>query len=141
MKSSHSSTLISIIVILTVLALAGCSDDASLVAPAETPVIDTAPPAVPTGVAAAASGVNVKLSWDPNVVDEDFAGFMVYRVVWGTEYPMLDLPISDTSWFDTHPVDVACTYAVTALDEKGNESAWASVNFQAEPDRPRLRLE
>ena len=127
---------------LAALAMIGCGSDSPLDALAvATPVIDTAPPAIPTGLSAAATGQSVKVSWDTNVLDEDLSGFMVYRVVWGTRFPMLDLPQLESQWIDDHPVNVACTYVVTALDQSGNESAWAAVNFLGLEEEPQMRLE
>ena len=128
--------------IIGALILTGCESDDAL-APVVAPgtVADTAPPAAPTGLAASTSSGNVKVTWDANFVDEDFHGFMVYRVVWGDHYPMLDLPTQDTIWIDDHPVDVACTYVVTALDETGNESAWAAVNYYGPEDEPQIRMQ
>ncbi len=128
--------------IIGALVLTGCESDNAL-APVVVPetVADTAPPAAPTGLAASTSNDNVKVTWDANVVDEDFHGFMVYRVVWGDHYPMLDLPTQDTIWIDDHPVNVACTYLVTALDETGNESAWAAVNYYGPEDESRIGMQ
>ena len=131
-------TLTLITLIAATVALTGCSEESTLLAPQQA-VVETAPPAVPTGLAAAPARQNVQLMWDANVLDEDFAGFMIYRVVWGNSYPMLTLPTQSTIWVDTHPVDVACTYAVAALDRAGNESAWAAINYVAEPDMPDLQ--
>jgi len=128
---------------LAAMTLTGC-DTASPLAPAPTApqqVIDTAPPSIPTGLSAAATDYAVKISWDDNVVDADLHGFMVYRVVWGTRFPMLDLPQQETEWIDDHPVNVACTYVVTSLDESGNESAWAAVNFLGMQNDSRMRLD
>lgn len=127
------------------LILVGCSDDNTVVQPSAN-AIDTAPPSVPTGLTAALTKpqahphamTHVKVGWDPNVVDDDFAGFMVYRIVWGERHAMLDLPIRDSFWVDTHPVDVACTYAVTSFDQSGNESAWVAVNFLGFPEAPQI---
>jgi hypothetical protein len=52
---------------------------------------------------------------------------------------MLTLPIQGTTWLDTHPVDVACTYAVSAFDWSGNESAWTAVNFVEESSAHQMR--
>jgi len=130
-------------IIISALAFTGCESDNALAPVIDTPIVlDTAPPTVPTGLsAAAAENENVKISWDANVLDEDFHGFMVYRVVWGNHFPMLTLPTQDTMWIDDHPVNVACTYVVTALDESGNESAWAAVNFYGQADLPRMRMD
>ncbi len=114
---------------LTAFALTGCDSETPLALISDEPVLDTAPPTTPTGLAAAGIDHSVKVAWDANVVDDDFFGFMIYRVVWGVQYPMLTLPTRETHWIDDHPVTVACTYVVTALDQAGNESAWAAVNF------------
>jgi len=129
-------TISLIILAIAALALGGCSSDGPLALAGVDPVIDTAPPTIPTGLAAAAADHSVKVSWDKNVLDEDLYGFMVYRVVWGTRYPMLGLPQQGNQWIDDHPVNVACTYVVTALDNSGNESAWAAINFLGLKDRP-----
>lgn len=128
---------------LAALALTGCEGDNPLAVISATPdqVIDTAPPAIPTGLSATATDLSVKVSWDANVVDGDLFGFMVYRVVWGTPFAMLNLPLHDTQWIDDHPVNVACTYVVTALDEAGNESAWAAVNFLGLDEEPEVNME
>ena len=130
--------------ILAAMTMTGCGTDSPLspaapAAPQES--IDTAPPAIPTGLSAAAVENLVKLSWDANVLDTDFHGFMVYRVVWGISFPMLNLPQKENLWIDDHPVNVACTYVVTALDESGNESAWSAINFLGIEDEPELRLD
>lgn len=136
-------TLALMTLIMTALMMTGCGSDNPLdpVPVSSEPIIDTAPPAVPTNLAAAANDQSVKVTWDANVLDADLVGFMVYRVVWGTKYPMLDLPMTDNLWIDDSPVNVACTYAVTALDSHGNESAWAAVNFLGLPETPRLHLQ
>ncbi len=127
---------------LATLALTGCESESPMasIIPTE-PTVDTAPPTIPTGLSAASADQLVKVSWDANVLDTDFSGFMVYRVVWGTRYPMLNLPQQDNNWIDDHPVNVACTYLVTALDEAGNESGWAAVNFLGDENGPDIQLE
>jgi hypothetical protein len=133
-------TLGIIVLALVTMLLAGCESESPLgPTTSSEPVIDTAPPAAPTGLAVSGTGNTVKVAWDANVVDEDFFGFMVYRVVWGVQYPMLDLPTRETHWIDDHPVNLACTYLVTALDIAGNESAWAAINFVGEWDDTRIR--
>lgn len=123
---------ISVLVVLTLaaLALTGCETENPFDSTTKAePVIDTAPPAIVTGLSASAADFSVKVSWDANVLDADLYGFMVYRVVWGTPYPMLALPQLENQWIDEAPVSMACTYIVTALDRTGNESARAAVNF------------
>lgn len=130
-------------IIVSTLAFTGCESDNILAPVADSPIVlDTAPPTVPTGLAAApAKNENVKVSWDANVLDEDFHGFMVYRVIWGDHFPMLTLPTQENIWIDDHPVNIACTYVVTALDESGNESAWAAVNYYGQEDRPNISMD
>ncbi len=130
------------VILIAGVALTGCESDTLTGPVAGAPVLDTAPPTAPTGLVATSADRNVKVSWDANVTDSDFAGFMVYRVVWGNSYPMLSLPIQDNLWIDDHPVNVACTYLVTALDARGNESATTAVNFLGEGgDEPRIHLD
>ncbi len=127
--------------ILAGLALAGCSSHSTTPDPVAPVVFDTAPPAVPTGLSAAAVESRVKISWDPNTTDEDFDGFMLYRIAFGQEWPLLDKPTADTTFLDTSPLTHSCSYAVTAVDRAGNESAWLEIPFQGLPDHPVLEQE
>ncbi len=127
--------------ILGALALSGCESESPLIPATPERSMDTAPPAIVTGLSAVGTEALVKVSWDANVLDEDFHGFMVYRVVWGSPFPMLDLPQQNNQWIDDHPVNVACTYVVTALDHAGNESAWAAVNFLGVDEGRRMQRE
>ena len=70
-----------ILIILLAGILAGCGDeDLSPTSMTATAVaIDTAPPAIPTGLVASATGTMVKIRWEPNFTDLDLAGFLVYR--------------------------------------------------------------
>ncbi len=142
MKSTMKAiTLVTIII--SSLTMIGCEAD-NVLAPASSAVvvIDTAPPATPTGLAAMATENNhVKLAWDANVTDADLHGFMVYRVIWGDHYPMLTLPIQENTWVDDNPVNIACTYVVTALDGSGNESAWAAINYFGPEVNTRHRMD
>ena len=121
--------------------LAGCGSDTTptdLTAPI---VMDTTPPAVPTGLSAAAVDFHVKIGWLPNTTDLDFAGFMVYRLAFGQTWPLLDSPTTETSFLDDSPLNRPCGYAVTAIDQSGNESAWLQVHFQGVPTWPELTEE
>lgn len=123
------------------LALTGCGSDPASPVAETSPVVDTAPPAVPVGLAAAPVNMDVKVTWQPNTTDTDFAGFMVYRIAFGQAWPMLDAPSTETFFLDDSPLRCSCSYAVTALDQNGNESAWVEVSYQGSPDQPgRSRL-
>jgi len=108
-------------------ACSGCStDEASPAAPGA--VIDTAPPAVPTGLVAAVSDLRLKLQWEPNT-DLDLAGYRVYEMAYGGVHALVTEPIADNHWTDPSPQSNPCDYAVTAVDAAGNESAWALVHW------------
>lgn len=85
--------------------------------------VDIFPPAVPAGLHAAAAPNSIELSWDSNT-EADLAGYRVYRAVAGGPFEK----IADTSTLPTysdHAVEHGKTYryAVTAVDQSGNESA------------------
>ncbi len=105
---------------------AGCgSDDES---PAG---IDTAPPAVPTGVDAkviVGGNTQIVVSWDANVTDADLAGYMVYRSHSPSgSFEPVGAMIDTNSWTDTS-VEEGGTYyyRVAARDVNANESALSS---------------
>ena len=84
---------------------------------------DRFPPAVPTGLKAAASASGIELLWDRGT-DADVAGYRVYRAVAGGAFER----IADTQpapTFSDRKVQpgAAYRYAVTAVDTRGNESA------------------
>jgi hypothetical protein len=65
-----STTLSLLVILTTAFRLGGCAQDSdSLIVPQA--AIDTAPPAVPTGLNAATGRSTVKLAWQPNVTDVD----------------------------------------------------------------------
>ena len=121
------------------LTLAGCSDSETTVT--TPPHVDTAPPAVPTGLSTCSGDCVVKLSWDPNVVDSDLQGFNVYRLNTQQSWELTDTPVTSSSFVDCSPVSGQCIYRVTAVDFTGNESGWAETVFSCwypdvEVDRP-----
>jgi len=84
---------------------------------------DVFPPAVPGGVRATPSPSTIEVSWDPDT-DPDLAGYRVYRAEAGGMF----VKIADTSTIPTysdHAVENGKTYryAITAVDQLGNESA------------------
>jgi fibronectin type 3 domain-containing protein len=89
-------------------------------------VVDTTPPAVPTGLAATAGDAQVSLDWSDNV-EGDLAGYRVYRdgaqVFDGVASAYLDSSAANGT---TH------SYTVSAYDTSGNVSAQSSA-VQATP--------
>ena len=129
MKFSTTTTLFAILALG--LCLTGCSDTTSTVAP-QAAVLDTAPPAVPTGLNAATGRSTVKLAWRPNVTDFDLQGFHVYRVAFGQTWPLTEEPVTGTGFVDRAPLLGYTIYAVTAVDQNGNESAWTQIRYNYE---------
>lgn len=136
---SHTAIrILTVILVAAGLALAGCSGDGAPLSPDTRAALDTAPPAVPTGLSAAAANAAVKVAWLPNTTDPDFAGFMLYRLAFGQAWPLLDAPTQATSFLDQSPLNRPCSYAVAAIDVNGNESAWLEIAFQGLLERPEL---
>lgn len=130
----------------TLLAAAGCAGDPSPVAPpALVPDLqegpDSAPPAVPSGLAAAATGGVVKLAWLPNTTDPDLLGFLVYRQAFGQSLPLTEAPLAGTTFIDARPLSGPCQYAVTSVDVAGNESGWALVFCSPLPELPQRQAD
>ena len=113
---------------LSLLILAGCSDG-DAVSPTMPLVADTAPPAVPTGLEAASGTSVVKLAWNANTMNDDLEGFLVYRLAFDNAYLLTPYPIAENKFVDDRPLGLACGYAVSAVDEAGNESAWQEVRY------------
>ena len=99
---------------------------------------DVFPPAVPSGLQAAFSGVGqqpfIDLIWTPDT-EADLAGYNVYRHEEGGEPTKLNSqPIKTPSFRDT---DVASShtyiYSVSAIDVRGNESARSSEASETVP--------
>ncbi len=102
-------------------------------------LFDTAPPAAPTGIAAAIQSGGVHVTWNANA-EPDLAGYRVYR---GTSssgpWTLISGGTIVATLFDDTAVPPGATtlwYAVTALDGSNNESARgapASVSFTIPP--------
>lgn len=127
---------LAIALLTAALAAAGCASDDTPLAPVTRAALDTAPPAVPTGLTAAAVNSTVKVAWQPNTTDPDFAGFMLYRLAFGQAWPLLDAPTLETRYLDRSPLNRPCSYAVAAVDIHGNESAWLEIPFRGVPELP-----
>lgn len=84
---------------------------------------DRFPPAVPSGLQAAAGISSVELSWDPNT-ESDLKGYRVYRSVSGEPWTLLSGLVEAPGYSDkTVKPGKTYAYAVTAVDLRGNESA------------------
>ena len=83
---------------------------------------DKTPPAVPVGLEVKASETGAYVTWEPNS-ETDIAGYRVFR----SERPdsgfkaVTDRPISGVGFFDSS-YSPGLYYAVSAVDESGNES-------------------
>jgi hypothetical protein len=94
---------------------------------------DTFPPAVPSGLQIIAGPGAIELAWDRNT-EPDLKGYRVYRATGtGAFAPIADL-IETPSFSDRNPQPGAQhRYAVTSIDQKGNESAKSEVVEIAAP--------
>jgi hypothetical protein len=93
--------------------------------PAELTPRDVYPPAVPTGLTAAAGGRVITLLWDAGRAS-DLAGYRVWRrSAGGGRYAALTgRPVAENTYSDASAVTgVRYEYAVSAVDKAGNESA------------------
>ena len=104
--------------------------------------VDTFPPAVPTGLAAVATaadsttGASIDLSWLP-VTEADLAGYAVYRregdAAWqriSPPQPVIGPAFHDTQVQPGHTY----SYAVTAIDQLGHESARSAEAEETVPN-------
>ncbi|HEV2199634.1 MAG TPA: hypothetical protein VGR73_07425 [Bryobacteraceae bacterium] len=84
---------------------------------------DEFPPAVPAGLAGVPGIGAIELVWQRNVED-DFAGYNVFRAAGDEEFQKIAGPI-DAPVYSDREIDAGKTYryAVSALDRTGNESA------------------
>jgi fibronectin type 3 domain-containing protein len=84
---------------------------------------DVFPPAVPEGLAGVPGVGAIELVWQRNIED-DFAGYNLYRSTAGGAFQKIAGPIGAPAYSD-HDVEAGKSYryAVSALDRTGNESA------------------
>ena len=124
---TRNKTIVTLgLIILVSMAFMGCSDDDSVVAPP--PAVDTAPPAVPSNLSADFDGSSAVVSWAANTTDSDLAGFLVQK----THYDdgvitLIGVPTLSTSLTDNNVLTGISEYHILAVDESGNESAFATV--------------
>jgi hypothetical protein len=88
---------------------------------------DHFPPAVPAGLAALAGVSAVELSWTPDT-DPDLRGYYVYRSTAGGPFSRVG-ELVETPAYSDHAVESGkrYRYAVSAVDQLGNESARAAA--------------
>ncbi|MBK8165447.1 MAG: hypothetical protein IPK64_05695 [bacterium] len=97
----------------------GCSDSNTPITVAP----DTAPPALPSNLEVAFEGGVAVVSWAPNTVDGDLAGYVVTRERQGETQILVATPTLMTSYEDATPVVGSSAYNVYAVDTSGNQSA------------------
>ncbi len=95
--------------------------------PAEITPEDKFAPAAPAGLHASSAPASIELSWDANT-EPDLAGYRVYRSVDGGAFEKVADLSQVPAWSD-QKVEPGKTYryAVTAVDQVGNESARSAV--------------
>lgn len=97
--------------------------ESEISAPVEIVPVDKFPPAVPTGLTAAASPDSVELTWDRNT-DPDFGGYRVYRSLDGAAFEKIADSLDAPNYSDRRIASgKRYRYAVSAVDLLGNESA------------------
>ncbi|MDD8027837.1 MAG: fibronectin type III domain-containing protein, partial [Acidobacteriota bacterium] len=118
------------------------SEDA---APCDVTPRDVFPPAVPSGLSAAAGSAVITLLWDAGR-ESDLAGYKVWRREDGGEWILLTAaPIAGRAYTDAAPAKgVRCEYAISAVDADGNESARCApvaetIKESADDQRPDRR--
>lgn len=88
-------------------------------------LLDTAPPATPSGLAGALETNGVRVHWAANS-EPDLAGYHVYRALssQGLYARLTTRAVATNEFIDTNAPDTSSVwYAVSAVDATGNESA------------------
>src|SRR5205085_2589621 len=91
---------------------------------------DTTSPAAPQGITGSNTKTSVVLDWANNA-EGDLAGYNVYRSTsaTGTFTKVTGSPIAASPYTDsTAPQGVTSYYRVSAVDQDGNESGFATAN-------------
>lgn len=139
---TRNKTIVTLgLIALVSLAFMGCSDDSNPVVTPTQPVVDTAPPAVPFGLAAEFDGTVAVVSWAANTVDSDLAGFLVQKTHYSDPVvTLVGTPSLATSIFDNNVGDGLTEYQVTSVDLVGNESAYAVIQVIKESHKTDLNF-
>jgi fibronectin type 3 domain-containing protein len=85
--------------------------------------VDVFPPATPAGLRAVPAPASVELSWERNT-EPDLAAYRIYRAAPGGDFERI-AEVTQIPSYSDHAVEHGKTYryAVTAVDQTGNESA------------------
>lgn len=100
---------------------------------------DTIPPAIPAGLQGTIDSLGiVRLSWTPNT-DKDILGYRIYRAQTKGEelIPLNDVAVRENKFADTvdvHNLNSKAYYAVTALDQRYNQSDKSSIAELRKPE-------
>lgn len=94
-------------------------------------IIDTEPPPKITGLGAIYKDGKVFIVWD-KVEADDLAGYIVYKELDGKLVRLNEEVITVPSFIDETPIKGINRYAVTAVDESGNESEKVFTTVKAE---------
>ncbi len=127
-------TIVSILILL--LGLGACSGGGQTSARPPLPLapaIDAAPPAPPSGLSACNEGRRVKLAWDKSAMHPAPVGYRIHRTARGQTIALTHSLVVEERYVDAAPFEGPATYAVTAVDHNGNESAaaWLVHDFIA----------
>ncbi len=100
--------------------------ESEISAPAEVVPRDVFPPSVPSGLRAIAGAETIELAWDPDA-ETDLAGYRIYRAEGDGPFKMI--AGSGGPSFSDSKVQAGkrYRYAVSALDQTGNESSRSST--------------
>lgn len=99
---------------------------------------DLTPPAAPADVFGAGSLAGIALTWTANT-ESDLAGYSIYRQDVGTGqfFKLNAVALTTNSYNDpTAASDATTNYRVSALDQNGNESAFAQASAYRPPALP-----
>ncbi len=101
--------------------------ESDLSVPASVLARDVAPPSVPSGLNLVQGIDTVELGWDPNT-EPDFKAYRVYRSVGNGAMQLLADNVQAPAYSDKQiKSNETYRYAVTALDQAGNESGKSQV--------------
>ncbi len=125
---TRSKTIVTIgLITLVSLAFMGCSDDSNPVV-TPTQAVDTAPPAIPSNLESQYDDGSALISWDANTTDSDLAGFLIQKTHYEDNVvTLVGVPTLATSITDNNVQVGISVYHVLAVDDSGNESAFATI--------------